>query len=95
MGIDDIRWLKIAGTNGIVVDGKIQIAGVKITSWDTQTNSPVFQTIMGSFQEHLSTCEIAMVDLLIIQRLHTWDIRNLDEEALTFLEEMNLLIIWK
>jgi hypothetical protein len=43
MGIDDIRWLKIAGTNEIVVDGKIQIAGVKITSWDTQTNSPVFR----------------------------------------------------
>jgi mannuronan 5-epimerase len=48
MGPNDIKWLKIAGTNGIIVNGKIQIAGVKITSWDTEVISPVFQTSTGS-----------------------------------------------
>jgi mannuronan 5-epimerase len=48
MDSNDIKWLKIAGVNGIIVNGKIQIDGVKITSWDTQANSPVFQTITGS-----------------------------------------------
>src|SRR5918994_5197983 len=43
-----LQYLKIADANGIIVYGKIQIAGVKITSWDTETNSPVFQTITGS-----------------------------------------------
>src|SRR5215207_2177354 len=38
------------------------------------------------FQEHLSTYEEARVDLFMIQRLHIWDIRISDEEALTFLE---------
>src|SRR3712207_4717025 len=32
IGPNDITWLKITGTNGIVVYGKIQITGVKITS---------------------------------------------------------------
>jgi mannuronan 5-epimerase len=45
---DGLQYLKIADANGIIVYGKIQIAGVKITSWDTETNSPVFQTITGS-----------------------------------------------
>jgi poly(beta-D-mannuronate) C5 epimerase len=44
---DGINWLKIAGANGILVDGKIEIDGVKITSWDTLTDSPVFQTTDG------------------------------------------------
>jgi len=48
MDSNDIKWLKIAGANGIIVDGKIQIAGVKITSWDTVSNSPVFQTSNGA-----------------------------------------------
>src|SRR5918994_7301646 len=43
-----LQYLKIADANGIIVYGKIQIAGVKITSWDTETNSPVFQTDTGS-----------------------------------------------
>ena len=45
---DGLQCLKIADANGIIVYGKIQIAGVKITSWDTETNSPIFQTITGS-----------------------------------------------
>src|SRR5215213_2247902 len=45
---DGLQYLKIADGNGIIVYGKIQIAGVKITSWDTETNSPIFQTITGS-----------------------------------------------
>ena len=48
IGPNDITWLKITGTNGITVYGKIQITGVKITSWDTETNSPVLQTNTGS-----------------------------------------------
>jgi parallel beta-helix repeat protein len=45
---DGLQYLKIADANGIIVYGKIQIAGLKITSWDTETNSPIFQTITGS-----------------------------------------------
>jgi parallel beta-helix repeat protein len=45
---DGLQYLKIAGVNGIIVDGKIEIDGVKITSWDTEDNSPVFQTSTGS-----------------------------------------------
>lgn len=48
MGPNDIKWLKIAGANGIIVDGKIEIDGVRITSWDTFANSPVPQTTTGS-----------------------------------------------
>src|SRR5919202_3065567 len=44
----DITWLKITDTNGIIVYGKIQIDGVKITSWDIEANSPVPQTNTGS-----------------------------------------------
>src|SRR5215207_11765078 len=36
---DGLQYLKITGTNGIIVHGKIQIAGVIITSWDTETDS--------------------------------------------------------
>src|SRR5829696_2882722 len=35
---DGLQYLKIADANGIIVYGKIQIAGVKITYWDTETN---------------------------------------------------------
>src|SRR5215216_5558024 len=43
-----LQYLKITGTNGIIVNGRIEISGIIITSWDTETNSPVFQTITGS-----------------------------------------------
>jgi mannuronan 5-epimerase len=45
---DGLQYLKIAGTNGIIVNGRIEIGGIKITSWDTEANSPVFQTSTGS-----------------------------------------------
>jgi poly(beta-D-mannuronate) C5 epimerase len=45
---DGLQYLKIVDANGIIVYGKMQIAGVKITSWDTETNSPVFQRDTGS-----------------------------------------------
>src|SRR5215210_7176186 len=48
IGPNDITWLKITGTNGIIVYGRIQIGGVKITSWGTEANSPISQTITGS-----------------------------------------------
>jgi parallel beta-helix repeat protein len=43
-----LQYLKIAGTNGIIVKGKIQINGVKITSWDVSANNVVDQNINGS-----------------------------------------------
>jgi parallel beta-helix repeat protein len=45
---DDLQYLKIAGANGIIVNGRIEISGIIITSWDTEANSPIFQTITGS-----------------------------------------------
>src|SRR5215210_8090356 len=48
IGPYDITWLKITGTNGIIVNGKILIDGIIITSWDTETDSPVSQTQTGS-----------------------------------------------
>jgi mannuronan 5-epimerase len=48
MQSDDIKWLKITGANGIIVNGKIQINGVKITSWDASANDVVQQNINGS-----------------------------------------------
>src|SRR5215208_4576117 len=48
IGPNDITWLKITGTNGITVYGKIHIVGVKITAWGTEANSPISQTITGS-----------------------------------------------
>jgi mannuronan 5-epimerase len=45
---DGLQYLKIAGTNGIIVNGRIQIDGIKITSWDTSANEVVQQDINGS-----------------------------------------------
>ncbi|HEU4823983.1 MAG TPA: right-handed parallel beta-helix repeat-containing protein [Nitrososphaeraceae archaeon] len=45
---DELRYLKIAGANGIIVNGKIQIDGVKITSWDTATNDVIDQNMNGN-----------------------------------------------
>jgi mannuronan 5-epimerase len=43
-----LQYLKITGTNGIIVHGRIEISGIIITSWDTETDSPVSQTDTGS-----------------------------------------------
>ena len=48
--VDGLQYLRIAGVNGIIVNGKIQINGVKITSWDPSTNSVVPQNIQGSIK---------------------------------------------
>src|SRR5215213_7472241 len=45
---DNLQYLKISGENGIIVQGRIEISGIKITSWDTETQSPVSQTEAGS-----------------------------------------------
>jgi mannuronan 5-epimerase len=45
---DRLQYLKIAGANGIIVHGRIEITGITITSWDTQTESPISQTETGS-----------------------------------------------
>src|SRR3712207_3088138 len=45
---DGLQYLKITGANGIIVHGRIEISGIIITSWDTETDSPVSQTIIGS-----------------------------------------------
>src|ERR687891_399595 len=43
-----LQYLKITGENGIIVNGRIEISGIIITSWDTETDSPVSQTETGS-----------------------------------------------
>jgi poly(beta-D-mannuronate) C5 epimerase len=45
---DNLQYLKIAGENGIIVEGKILINGVRITSWDAFTNDVVHQDMNGS-----------------------------------------------
>ena len=45
---DNLQYLKIAGENGIIVNGKIQIDGVKITSWDVSDNDVIQQNINGT-----------------------------------------------
>src|ERR671923_2013570 len=45
---DGLQYLKIAGANGIIVQGRIEISGIIITSWNTETDSPVPQTDTGS-----------------------------------------------
>src|SRR5215204_1291009 len=45
---DNLQYLKISGENGIIVQGRIEISGIKITSWDSETHSPVSQTETGS-----------------------------------------------
>lgn len=45
---DGLQYLKIGGANGIIVQGRIEIHGIIITSWDTETDSPVSQTDTGS-----------------------------------------------
>ena len=45
---DGLQYLKITGENGIIVNGKIQIDGVKITSWDASTNDVIDQNTNGS-----------------------------------------------
>jgi mannuronan 5-epimerase len=47
-GVDNLQYLKIAGVNGIVVEGKILINGVKITSWDAFTSDVVHQDMNGT-----------------------------------------------
>src|ERR671922_1827856 len=45
---DGLQYLKIAGANGIIVNGKIEIRDVKITSWDPSTNKIIDQNINGT-----------------------------------------------
>jgi mannuronan 5-epimerase len=45
---DGLQYLKIAGANGIIVHGRIEISNIKITSWNIESNSPVPQTNTGS-----------------------------------------------
>jgi mannuronan 5-epimerase len=47
-GDDNLRYLKIAGENGIIVYGKILIDGVKITSWNISSNDVISQDMDGS-----------------------------------------------
>jgi parallel beta-helix repeat protein len=45
-----LQYLKIAGTNGIIVNGKIEISGVKITSWNASANDVIQQDMNGSIR---------------------------------------------
>lgn len=47
-GGDNLRYLKIAGENGIIVYGKILIDGVKITSWNISSNNTIPQNMNGN-----------------------------------------------
>jgi mannuronan 5-epimerase len=47
---DNIQYLKIVGENGIIVDGKILIDGIKITSWNNSSNNIVSQDMNGSIR---------------------------------------------
>src|SRR5215210_3594668 len=49
-GVDNLRYLKIAGANGIIVYGKILINGVKITSWDVSDDDVVQQDMNGTIR---------------------------------------------
>jgi poly(beta-D-mannuronate) C5 epimerase len=44
----DVQYLKIAGENGIIAEGKILIDGIKITSWNISSNSVILQDKNGS-----------------------------------------------
>ncbi|MDQ3837316.1 MAG: right-handed parallel beta-helix repeat-containing protein [Thermoproteota archaeon] len=45
---DGLQYLKLAGENGIIVDGTILIDGVKITSWDISAGDVIHQDINGT-----------------------------------------------
>ncbi len=45
---DNLRYLKIAGANGIIVYGKILVDGVKITSWDVSEDDIIQQDMNGT-----------------------------------------------
>src|SRR5918999_4389816 len=47
---DGLRYLKIAGENGIVVYGKILIDGVTITSWDIADEEVIPQDMNGTIR---------------------------------------------
>ena len=45
---DNLRYLKLAGANGIIVYGQILIDGVKITSWDVSEDDIIQQDMNGT-----------------------------------------------
>jgi mannuronan 5-epimerase len=45
---DGLQYLKVAGANGIIVNGKILIDGVKITSWDASEDDIIQQDMNGT-----------------------------------------------
>jgi parallel beta-helix repeat protein len=47
---DGLRYLKLAGENGIIVHGKILIDGVTITSWDTEEEDVIEQDMNGTIR---------------------------------------------
>jgi parallel beta-helix repeat protein len=47
-GGDNLRYLKVAGENGIIVYGKILIDGIKITSWNISSNNIIPQDMNGN-----------------------------------------------
>jgi nitrous oxidase accessory protein NosD len=62
---DDLQYLKITGENGITVEGRIEITGITITSWDTATNSPISQNGNGSIPRafiHLRVSEGGFIE---------------------------------
>jgi len=61
---DGLRYLKIAGENGIIVYGKILIDGVTITSWDVSDDDVIQQNINGTIPRayiHFAASEGAQI----------------------------------
>ena len=48
MSSSELKWLKISDQNSITVFGKIMIDGVKITSWNTTSNSVIEENTEGT-----------------------------------------------
>src|SRR5215510_7406899 len=48
MNSNDVNWLKITDSHGIIVEGAILINGVRITSWDAFSDGFVPQNINGT-----------------------------------------------
>ncbi|HKG71047.1 MAG TPA: hypothetical protein VKA87_04055 [Nitrososphaeraceae archaeon] len=94
IGPNDITWLKITDTNGIIVYGKIQIDGVKITSWDIESNSPVPQTDTGSVPRAFINLRESEGGFVHDSEIAYLGYQDFGRRALTFLE-MDHPMTWR
>ena len=69
MASSDVSWLKISKANGIVVYGKIDILGSKITSWELRKSASIQQTSSGSTPGPISIFVVVKVEKSAEQKL--------------------------